>query len=49
MIIDKIKDNLEIMNILQLKWKLHLQIQKKYYKKILKKIIKLIIKIFVDN
>ena len=52
--IDKKNKNLIIMNILQLKWILYNQIQKKYYKQILKNkmikkmIIHLIIKIFID-
>ena len=46
--IDKKKHNFKLMNILQLKWILYNQIQKKYYNKIfLKEVIKkLIIKIF---
>ena len=33
--IDKKNQNFKIMNILQLKWILHIQIQKKYYNKVL--------------
>ena len=36
--IDKKNNNFKIMNILQLKWILYNQIQKKYYNKILNKI-----------
>ena len=51
--IDKKNQNTILMNLLQLKWILYIQIQKKNYKKvlnnkILKMIIKLIIKIFID-
>ena len=52
--IDKKNKNFKFMNILQLKWILYIQIQKKYYNKILnykikKKInINLIIKIFIN-
>ena len=52
--IDKNNQNFKFMNILQLKWILHKQIQKKYYNKVLnnkmiKKInINLIIKIFIN-
>ena len=51
--IDKKNNNFQFMNILQLKWILYIQIQKKYYNKVLnnkmiKKIImNLIIKIFI--
>ena len=44
--IDKKNNNFQIMNILQLKWILYNQIQKKYYNKIFKIIKNLIIKIF---
>ena len=52
--IDKNNNNFNVMNILQLKWILYIQIQKKYYNKVLnnKIIIKmnmnLIIKIFIN-
>ena len=52
--IDKNNNNFQLMNILQLKWILYIQIQKKNYKKVLNnkilkiKIIKLIIKIFIN-
>ena len=52
--IDKKSNNFKVMNILQLKWILYNQIQKKYYNKVLNnKIIKkidisLIIKIFMN-
>ena len=51
--IDKNHNNFKLMNILQLKWILYIQIQKKYYNKILndkilKIIIKLIMKIYID-
>ena len=45
--IDKKYNNSKLMNILQLKWILQNQIQKKKYKKILNKIIKVIIKKFI--
>ena len=46
--IDKINNNLILMNILQLKWILYNLIQKKNYKIIFKKsIIQMIIKIFI--
>ena len=46
--IDKKNNNLILMNILQLKWILYIQILKKNYKKIYKKsIIQMIIKIFI--
>ena len=46
--IDKNKNNIKFLNILQLKWILQNLIQKKNYKKIFKKsIIKMIIKIFI--
>ena len=39
--IDKNNNNFQVMNILQLKWILYIQIQKKYYNKVLNnKIIK---------
>ena len=39
--IDKKNNNFQVMNILQLKWILYIQIQKKYYNKVLNnKIIK---------
>ena len=53
--IDKKSNNFNVMNILQLKWILHKQIQKNYcnkiYKKVLKikMIMKLNIKIFINN
>ena len=47
--IDKKSNNFKVMNILQLKWILHKQIQKKNYLKIFNKIIKLIIKKFINN
>ena len=47
--IDKNNNNFKVMNILQLKWILHIQIQKKNYLKIFNKIIKLFIKIFINN
>ena len=53
-IIDKKKNNLIILNILQLKWMLQNKIQKNYYNKVLNnKMIKkiniiLIIKIFIN-
>ena len=52
--IDKKSNNFKIMNILQLKWILYIQIQKKYYNKVLnnnmikKMNIDLIMKIFID-
>ena len=52
--IDKKNKNFQLMNILQLKWILYNQIQKKYYNKVLNnKMIKkmniiLIIKIFIN-
>ena len=46
--IDKKNKNFKLMNILQLKWILYIQIQKKYYNKIFKIIYKLIMKIFID-
>ena len=52
--IDKKSNNFHVMNILQLKWILYIQIQKKYYNKILnnkmikKMNINLIIKIFIN-
>ena len=52
--IDKNNNNFKLMNILQLKWILYIQIQKKYYNKVLnnkiiiKMIINLIIKIFIN-
>ena len=52
--IDKKNKNFKLMNILQLKWILYIQIQKKYYNKVLnnkmmkKIIINLIIKIFIN-
>ena len=45
--IDKNKNNIKEMNILQLKWKLQNLILKKNYKIILKKIKNLILKIFI--
>ena len=46
--IDKKNNNLILMNILQLKWILYIQILKKNYKKIYKKsIIQMIIKVFI--
>ena len=47
--IDKKNNNFNIMNILQLKWMLHKQIQKNNYNKIFNKIIKLIMKKFINN
>ena len=47
--IDKIIHNYKLMNILQLKWILHKQIQKNNYQKIFNKIIKLIMKLFINN
>ena len=47
--IDKIIQISKTMNILQLKWILQKQIQKKNYLKILNKIIKLIMKKFINN
>ena len=46
--IDKNNSNFKLMNILQLKWILYIQIQKKYYKKILNNKVKLIMKISID-
>ena len=52
--IDKNNNNFNVMNILQLKWILYIQIQKKYYNKVLNYKIKinininLIIKIFIN-
>ena len=46
--IDKNNSNFKLMNILQLKWILYIQIQKKYYNKILKIIMKLIMKILIN-
>ena len=46
--IDK-KNKYKLMNILQLKWILQKQIQKKNYLKIFNKIIQLIIKKFINN
>ena len=46
--IDKKNKDFKLMNILQLKWILYNQIQKKYYKQILNNKIKLIMKIFID-
>ena len=47
--IDKKNNNFQFMNILQLKWILQKQIQKKNYLKIFNKIIKLIIKKIINN
>ena len=47
--IDKKNMNFKLMNILQLKWMLHKQIQKNNYLKIFNKIIKLIMKKFINN
>ena len=47
--IDKKNKNFNFMNILQLKWILHKQIQKNNYLKIFNKIIKLIMKKFINN
>ena len=47
--IDKKNSNYRLMNILQLKWMLHKQIQKNNYLKIFNKKMKLIIKIFINN
>ena len=44
--IDKKNNNFQVMNILQLKWILQNQIQKKYYNKILKN--KIMIKIIIN-
>ena len=46
--IDKKSNKFRLMNILQLKWILYKQIQKKYYNKIFNKIIQLIIIIFIN-
>ena len=52
--IDKNNNNFNVMNILQLKWILYIQIQKKYYNKVLnykikKKInVNLIMQIFIN-
>ena len=52
--IDKKHNNFKLMNILQLKWILYIQIQKKYYNKVLnykmkiKMNINLIIEIFIN-
>ena len=45
--IDKKKINYKLMNILQLKWILYIQILKKNYKKIFNKIRNLIMNIFI--
>ena len=44
--IDKNNKNFKVMNILQLKWMLYIQIQKKYYNKVLNN--KMIIKININ-
>ena len=41
--IDKKNNNFKLMNILQLKWILYIQIQKKFYNKIFLKIVKKLI------
>ena len=46
--IDKKNKNIKLMNILQFKWILYKQIQKKYYKIILRIMIQLIIKIYIN-
>ena len=45
--IDKNNNNFKIMNILQLKWILYIQIQKKNYNQIFNKIIQLILEIYI--
>ena len=46
--IDKNNSNFKLMNILQLKWILYIQIQKKYYNKVFKMIFQLIMQMFID-
>ena len=44
----KYKNFKQLMNLLQLKWILYIQIQKKIYKKVFKIMFKLIMQIFID-